>query len=89
MVVPLTVGCSLARAVAIVAITGALGSGAAPAGTLKVPCGVTPPPLSRPLANYYETHPAEWRKLVQRLPKMRELPPQAHSGTPPSHCGPG
>lgn len=52
-----------------------MGSVSANSQTVKVGVGLpVPPPLSRAQAKYYLAHPAEWDRLLDRLPTMKEFP---------------
>jgi hypothetical protein len=72
--------------------------GANPALTMPIGVGKPmPPPLSLREAQYYQSHPAEWNKLLRHLPKVRMLPlterhsppPVANTWTPTTHSAPG
>src|SRR4051794_8945183 len=85
----------LAVAAALVA---PLAGGDLAASAQTVPLGagqLPPPPLSRPKAKYYRTHPAEWDKLLKRLPRAHTLsrarraaPAAPNTWTPLTHLAP-
>src|SRR3954471_837489 len=67
------------------AVVAAVIAGGSTAGAQTAPVGegqAVPPPLSVPKAKYYKAHPAEWKRLLDRLPKVRKVPLAKHAEYP-------